>query len=58
MRLRDEHITYQEQEAAVARRRHQEIVLREETAKRKIARDLKEKRKEIKKREVSRHSII
>ena len=52
-RLRDEHIAYQEQEATAARHSQQEMLLREEEAKKRVARNLKEKRKLIKRREVS-----
>ena len=51
-RLRDEHIAYQEQEAEAARHRQQEILMREEEAKKRVARNLKEKRRIIKRREV------
>ena len=57
-RLRDEHIAYQEQEAEAARHRQQEIMMREEEAKKRVARNLKEKRRIIKRREVTQKIFL
>lgn len=50
--MRDEHIAYEEQEAAKERLRKQILLVREEEAKKRVARNMKEKRKLIKRREV------
>nr|XP_002734565.1 PREDICTED: uncharacterized protein LOC100373469 [Saccoglossus kowalevskii] len=50
-RLRDEHISYQQQEMLVAKRRHEAIAMKEEKAKKRIITLLKEKKKELAKRE-------
>ncbi|XP_072021333.1 uncharacterized protein [Amphiura filiformis] len=46
-RLRDEHIAYQQQEAILARKRQEDILLREERAKRHVTKTMKDKRKEL-----------
>lgn len=46
-RLRDEHVTYLQQEAAVARQQQQQLLLKEEEAKRRVARQLKDKRSQL-----------
>ncbi|ELU07382.1 hypothetical protein CAPTEDRAFT_226170 [Capitella teleta] len=51
LRLRDEHIAYQEQEAQLQRMREQEVLLREEDAKKRVAQDMREKRRKIARRE-------
>ncbi|XP_072175940.1 uncharacterized protein [Diadema setosum] len=50
-RLRDEHIAYQQQEAQLARKRQEDILFKEEKAKRHVTDVMKEKRKELAKRE-------
>ncbi|KAK3743337.1 hypothetical protein QZH41_013912, partial [Actinostola sp. cb2023] len=50
-RLRDEHISYQQQEAKTQRERIQDIMAREERAKKYVMGKLKEKRKAILRRE-------
>ena len=52
-RLRDEHISYHEQEAELARVRQQRLLLREEDAKQRVAQFVKERRLDIARREVS-----
>ena len=51
LRLRDEHIVYQEQEARMQRDRQQEVLVREEEAKKRVAHELKEKRRLIARQE-------
>ncbi len=43
---------YQDQEARIAREQQQQVIVKEEQAKKRIARDLKEKRRLIKRRQV------
>ncbi|XP_077989963.1 uncharacterized protein LOC144444426 [Glandiceps talaboti] len=50
-RLRDEHIAYQQQEMLLAKRRQEDIALKEEVAKRHVTQVMKEKRRELQKRE-------
>ncbi|XP_038052469.1 uncharacterized protein LOC119725181 [Patiria miniata] len=50
-RLRDEHIAFQQQEAVLARRRQEDILLREEHAKGHVTKLMKEKRKALSRRE-------
>ncbi|KAK2169280.1 hypothetical protein NP493_1197g00020 [Ridgeia piscesae] len=52
LRLRDEHVMYEMQEAQRQRDRNQEILEREEVAKKRVAAELKEKRKAMNRREV------
>ncbi|XP_052761377.1 uncharacterized protein LOC128204074 isoform X2 [Mya arenaria] len=49
--LRDEHIQYLEQEAANSREREQEVLRREEAAKKRVATYTKEEREELQRRE-------
>ncbi|XP_022101493.1 uncharacterized protein LOC110985071 [Acanthaster planci] len=50
-RLRDEHIAFQQQEAILARRHQEDILLREEKAKGHVTKIMKEKRKALSRRE-------
>ena len=50
--LRDEHVQYLEQEAVDAREREQEVLRREEEAKKRVAKFTQIKREEIQRREV------
>lgn len=56
--LRDEHVQYLEQEADEARKREQEILRREEEAKKRVAKFTQLKREEIQRREVKHCSKI
>ena len=57
-RLRDEHISYQEQEARIAKDRQEAILKREEEAKKRVAKDLKGRRTDIKKKQVQPKSMF
>ena len=58
LRLRDEHVMYEMQEAQRQRARHEEILEREEVAKKRVAAELKEKRKAMNRREVGVTSVL
>ncbi|XP_045180354.2 uncharacterized protein LOC123539694 isoform X3 [Mercenaria mercenaria] len=49
--LRDEHIQYLEQEASEARSRHQELLRREEDAKKRVAKYTQDRREDLQRRE-------
>jgi hypothetical protein len=51
-RLRDEHIQYQQQLSDVQRKRQEDILVREEMAKKNVMERLKERRKALMRREV------
>ena len=52
-RLRDEHVTYLQQEAANKRKREQQLLQRQEEVKERVALYVRQRRKEIAEREVS-----
>ena len=52
-RLRDEHIMFELQGVQQQRDHQQDLLVREELAKKRVARELKEKRKAINRKEVS-----
>lgn len=52
MRLKAEHIAYQQQQATVQKKLQEEILLREESAKKNVTKYIKEKQKNVRKREV------
>ncbi len=52
MRLRDEHIKFQDQEVHIVHKQQHQVIVREEQAKKRVAKDLKDKRSLIKRRQV------
>ena len=52
MRLKAEHIEYQQQQATMQKKLQEEILLKEEGAKKNVVKYMKEKQKNVRKREV------